>query len=163
MHIKQENKKEAYIVLINAFKENSEFEKGLIFFIKFCLKKFIIDNYFLFNIEYLNELITDKYCNELNNQFDYELYLEEKILPINNEIQYEIIIYYLLPLIFNTNLIIHTNNTNFKKNIFYFKNNISKNNNNKEIINIELNIKFGNTSIIYMNYFMKNLKILFLM
>lgn len=47
---------------------------------------------------------------------------------INNEIQYEIIIYYLLPLIFNTNLIIHTNNTNFKKNIFYFENNILKNN-----------------------------------
>ena len=158
LHIKQENKKEAYIVLINAFKENSEFEKGLIFFIKFCLKKFIIDNYFLFNIEYLNELITDKYCNELNNQFDYEFYLEEKILPINNEIQYEIIIYYLLPLIFNTNLIIHTNNTNLKKNIFYFKNNISKNNNNKEIINIELNIKFGNTSIIYNELFYEKFK-----
>ena len=130
----------------------------MIFFIKFCLKKFIIDNYFLFNIEYLNELITDKYCNELNNQFDYEFYLEEKILPINNEIQYEIIIYYLLPLIFNTNLIIHTNNTNFKKNIFYFKNNISKNNNNKEIINIELNIKFGNTSIIYNELFYEKFK-----
>ena len=79
-------------------------------------------------------------------------------MPINNEIQYEIIIYYLLPLIFNTNLIIHTNNTNFKKNIFYFKNNISKNNNNKEIINIELNIKFGNTSIIYNELFYEKFK-----
>ena len=29
LHIKKENKKEAYIVLINAFKKNSEFEKGL--------------------------------------------------------------------------------------------------------------------------------------
>ena len=33
-HMKQNSKKEAYIVLINAFKENSEFEKGLIYFFK---------------------------------------------------------------------------------------------------------------------------------
>ena len=54
--MKQNNIKEAYIVLINAFRENSDFEKGLIYFIKYCIKQFIIDNHILFNLEYLNEL-----------------------------------------------------------------------------------------------------------
>ena len=144
-HLNKNNKKEAYIVLINAFKENSEFEKGLIYFIKYCIQQFIIDNYILFNIEYLNELISDRFVNTLNNQFDYELYIEEKIIPEKTELQYEIILYYIIPLIFDINLIIQTN-SKFKQNKIYFKSN-SKN--VKEIINIELNIKFGNTSIIY--------------
>ena len=148
-HLKQNNIKESYIVLINAFKENSEFEKVLIFFVKYCIKQFIIDNHFLFNIEYLNELIIDKYVNTLNNQFDYELFIEEKISKENNELKYQIIIYYILPLIFDINLIIYTNN-NFKSKIFRFKSNLK---NDKKIINIELNIKFGNTSIIYNDSF----------
>ena len=93
----------------------------------------------------MNELIADRYVNTLNNQFDYELYLEEKIIPEKIELQYEIILYYIIPLIFDINLIIQTN-SQFKQNKIYFKSN-SKN--SKEIINIELNIKFGNTAIIY--------------
>ena len=148
-HLNKENKKEAYIVLINAFRENSEFEKGLIYFIKYCIQQFIIDNHSLFNLEYLNELIADRYVNTLNNQFDYELYLEEKIIPEKTELQYEIVIYYILPLVFDIDLIINTNN-NSKMNKIYFNSN-SKN--KKETINIELNIKFGNTSIIYNDSF----------
>ena len=144
-HMKQNSTKEAYIVLINAFKENSEFEKGLIYFIKYCVQQFIIDNHIFFNLEYLNYLIVDRYVNILNNQFDYKLYLEEKIIPEKTELQYQILIYYILPLIFDINLIIHTNN-NINSNKIYFK---SNSNNKEEKINIELNIKFGNTSIIY--------------
>ena len=145
-HIKQNSKKEAYIVLINAFKENSEFEKGLIYFFKYCIQQFIIENHISFNLEYLNDLIEDRYVNILNNQFDYKLFLEEKILHEKTELQYQIIIYYILPLIFDINLIIHANNKIDSSKIYYFK---SNSNDNEEKINIELNVKFGNTSIIY--------------
>ena len=145
-HLEKNNINEAYIVLINAFKENSYFEKGLIYFVKYCLKQFISDNYILFNIDYLNEIIPIKYINNLNNQFDYQNYIQEKIMLPQDEIQYEILIYYLLPLIFQINLIIYTN-SNSKINKIIFKNKTHKNKNN--IFNIELNVKFGNTTIIY--------------
>ena len=35
-HLEKKNLKEAYIVLINAFRENSNFEKGLVYFVKYC-------------------------------------------------------------------------------------------------------------------------------
>jgi hypothetical protein len=79
-HLQKKNISEAYIVLVNAFKENSNFEKGLIYFVKYCLKQFITDNYVLFNIDYLNEIIPTKYINNLNNQFDYQNYIQEKIM-----------------------------------------------------------------------------------
>ena len=75
-HLQKKNIGEAYIVLINAFKEKSFFEKGLIYFVKYCLKQFITDNYVLFNIDYLNEIIPNKYINTLNNQFDYQNYIQ---------------------------------------------------------------------------------------
>ena len=152
-HMKKNNTKEAYIVHINAFKENSEYEKGLIYFIKYCIQQFIIDNHILFNLDYLNELIIDRYVNILNNEFDYKLYIEEKILPIKSELQYEIVIYYILPLIFDINLIIYTNNK-ITPNKYIFKTKSKKN----EIIKIELNIKFGNTSIIYNDLFFNKYK-----
>ena len=148
IHMKKDDIKEAYIVHINAFKENSEYETGLIYFIKYCIQQFINDNHILFNLDYLNDLITDRYVNTLNNEFDYKLYIKEKIIPIKTELQYQILINYLLPLIFDINLIIHTNNKH-KPNKYIFKTN-SK---NIDIIKIELNIKFGNTSIIYNDLF----------
>ena len=149
-HLEKKNILQAYTVLINAFKENSSFEKGLIYFVKFCLKQFIIDNYILFNIVHLNEIISKKYINVLNNQFDYQNYIQEKIIISEDGIKYEVLIYYILPLIFPINLILYTNNKS-KNNKFIFKNrtNIENNNNNNNIYDIQLNIKFGNTSIIY--------------
>ena len=108
-HLEKKNILEAYIVLINAFKENSFFEKGLIYFLKYCLRQFIIDNYVLFNIDYLNDIISTKYINTLNNQFDYQSYIQEKIMDSPDDIKYEVLVYYLLPLIFPINLIIYTN------------------------------------------------------
>ena len=154
-HLEKENILEAYIVLINAFKENSYFEKGLIYFVKYCLKQFIIDNYVLFNIDYLNEIISKKYIIYLNNQFDYQNYIQEKIMFPQEDIKYEVLVYYLLPLIFPVNLIIYTN-SNAKINKIIFKNKI--NNNKNKIYTIELNIKFGNTIIIYSDAYINNHK-----
>ena len=146
-HLEKKNILEAYIVLINAFKENSFFEKGLIYFVKYCLRQFIIDNYVLFNIDYLNDIISTKYINTLNNQFDYQNYIQEKIMDSLDDIKYEVLVYYLLPLIFPINLIIYTN-SNALINKLIFKNK-THNNKNSNIYDIELNVKFGNVSIIY--------------
>jgi hypothetical protein len=154
-HLQKKNISEAYIVLVNAFKENSNFEKGLIYFVKYCLKQFITDNYVLFNIDYLNEIIPTKYINNLNNQFDYQNYIQEKIMIDQDEIQYQILIFYLLPLIFQINLIIYTN-SNSKNNKIIFKR--KGNDNKKDIINIELNIQFGNTSILYTDAYYEQFK-----
>ena len=154
-HLQKKNITEAYIVLVNAFKENSNFEKGLIYFVKYCLKQFITDNYVLFNIDYLNEIIPTKYINNLNNQFDYQNYIQEKIMIDQDEIQYQILIFYLLPLIFQINLIIYTN-SNSKNNKIIFKR--KGNDNKKDIINIELNIQFGNTSILYTDAYYEQFK-----
>ena len=152
-HLENKNISEAYIVFINAFKENSFFEKGLIYFVKYCLKQFITDNYILFNTDYLVEIIQEKYANNLNDKFDFQNYIQEKIMPPQNEIQYEILIYYLLPLIFPINLVIYTNNK-IKTNKLIFKNNSNSN----TIFNIELNVKFGNTSIIYTDLYYNKYK-----
>ena len=153
-HLEKKNIIQAYTVLINAFKENSYFEKGLIYFVKYCLKQFIIDNYILFNIDYLNEIISKQYINNLNNQFDYKNYIQQKIIISQDDIKYEVLIYYILPLIFPINLIIYTN-SNCKTNKLIFKN---KTNNKSKIYDIQLNIKFGNTTIIYNDSFYKKYK-----
>jgi len=142
-HIEKKNINEAFIVLINAFKENSFFEKGLIYFVKYCLKQFITDNYALFDTDYLSEIISDKYVNNLNNQFNYQNYISEKIMIPQDESQYELLLYYLLPLIFPIKLVIYTD-SNAKVNKLIFKNRLNNN-----TFNVELNVKFGNTSIIY--------------
>lgn len=84
-----------------------------------------------------------------NEVFDYELYIKE-VIDIdsnNNELQYELLLYYFLPPIFGIDLIIHTdNNTKTNKIIFKHSNNLNE---KKDIIVIELLLKFGNVSILY--------------
>jgi hypothetical protein len=60
-----------------------------------------------------------------------------------DESQYEVLLYYFLPLIFPIKLVIYTD-SNAKVNTLIFKNNLNDN-----TFNVELNVKFGNTSIIY--------------
>ena len=157
-HLEKKNLKEAYIVLINAFRENSNFEKGLVYFVKYCLKQFITDNYILFNIDYLDEIISSsKFINTLNNQFDYQNFIEENIMISENELHYEILIYYLLPLIFPINLIIYTESVN-KMSKLIFKNKTHNDDNKKDIFDIILNIKFGNVSIIYTDEYYNKFK-----
>ena len=162
-HIENKNISEAYIVLINAFKENSEFEKGLVYLVKYSLAQFITYNYILFNIDYLKEIIpdSDKYfCNDTS--FNYKLYINENILPYREELQYNILIYYLLPLIFHINLIIYTNNNSKNLNKIIFKDesnqNNTNNNRNNSIITLELIVYFGNTSILYNDDFYNKYK-----
>ena len=161
-HIVNKDISEAYIVLINSFKVNSEFEKGLIYFVKYSLAQFIKDNYTFFSISYLKEIIPDfeKYFSD-NSTFDYQLYIKENILPYCEEMQYNILIYYILPLIFHINLIIYTNNYSNNLNKIIFKDKQNQNNtviNQDNNITLELIVYFGNTSILYNDEFYNKYK-----
>jgi hypothetical protein len=105
-----------------------------------------------FIIDYIKEIVSKKYIKiDENNKevFDYELYIKEviNIESNNNELQYELLVFFFLPPIFGIDLIIHTdNNTKTNKIIFKHSNNFNE---KKDIIVIDLLIKFGNVSILY--------------
>ena len=139
--VENDNLKDAYKFLLILFSDYYLFDQLILVFIRFYIKDFI-DNYNkYFSIDYLKEVVQNNFIND--NLFKNDLYTKEVITLENNELQYEILIYYLIPILFNIDLVIYTNN-NSKSNKLIF--NSIKNNENEKI---ELNNKFGNISIIY--------------
>ena len=140
----------AYKILIKSFSDDYIFEKTMINFMRESLSESIISHQSYFIMDYLKEIIQDKYIksNEKGEQyFDYNLYIKEIINNNNNELQYELLVYYFLAPIFDIDLIIYTNNDTKTNKIFFKHTNIEYNQN--DFINIELFIKFGQISIIY--------------
>ena len=139
-------------ILIKSFSENYEFENNLMIYMRQSIAESIKRHQCYFIIDYIKEIVSKKYIKkdkDNNEYFDYELYIKEiiNIESNNNELQYELLVYYFLPPIFGIDLIIHTNNdTKTNKITFKHSNNLSE---KKEIIIIELLIKFGNVSILY--------------
>ena len=139
-------------ILIKSFSENYDFENNLMIYMRQSIAESIKRHQCYFIIDYIKEIVSKKYIKkdkDNNEYFDYELYIKEiiNIESNNNELQYELLIYYFLPPIFGIDLIIHTNNdTKTNKITFKHSNNLSE---KKEIIIIELLIKFGNVSILY--------------
>ena len=139
-------------ILIKSFSENYEFENNLMIYMRQSIAESIKRHQCYFIIDYIKEIVSKKYIKkdkDNNEYFDYELYIKEiiNIESNNNELQYELLVYYFLPPIFGIDLIIHTNNdTKTKKITFKHSNNLSE---KKDIIIIELLIKFGNVSILY--------------
>ena len=147
--VENDNLKDAYKFLLILFSDYYLFDQLIINFMRFYIKDFIDGYNRYFTINYLKEIIQSKFIN--NNSFKNDLYTKEIITAENNELQYEILIYYLIPILFNIDLIIYTNNGS-KSNKLVF--NPIK---NKENEKIELNIKFGNISVIYSeNFNIKN-------
>ena len=139
-------------ILIKSFSENYDFEKNLMIYMRQSLAESIKRHQCYFIIDYIKEIVSKKYIKidgNNNEVFDYELYIKE-VIDIdsnNNELQYELLLYYFLPPIFGIDLIIHTdNNTKTNKIIFKHSNNLNE---KKDIIVIELLLKFGNVSILY--------------
>ena len=139
-------------ILIKSFSENYDFENNLMIYMRQSIAESIKRHQCYFIIDYIKEIVSKKYIKkdkDNNEYFDYELYIKEiiNIESNNNELQYELLIYYFLPPIFGIDLIIHTNNdTKTNKITFKHSNNLSE---KKDIIIIELLIKFGNVSILY--------------
>ena len=157
--IEQNNMVSAYIILIKSFSENYDFDKNLMIYMRQCLSESIKRHQSYFKMDYLKEIVSNKYIkidNKNNKEyFDYELYLKEIINSEsnNNELQYELLVYYFLPSIFDINLIIHTDNDSKTNKIVFKYSNIP--NDDKDIITIELFIKFGNISILYSDDYYK--------
>ena len=158
-YIKEDNLKLANTILIKCFSENYDFDKNLMLYMRQCLTESIERHQSYFILDYIKEIIPKKYIklDGKNNKeyFDYELYLKEAINSEsnNNELQYELLVYYFLAPIFDIDLVIYTNN-NTKTNKITFKySNIP--NDEKEILKIELLIKFGNIFIIYPEDFLE--------
>ena len=140
----------AYKILIKSFSDDYTFEKIVINFVRESLSESIISHQSYFIIDYLKEIIQDKYIktNEKGQlNFDYNMYIKDIINNDNNELQYELLIYYFLAPIFDIDLIIYTNNDTKTNKIFFKHTNIEYNQN--DFIIIELFIKFGKISIIY--------------
>ena len=157
-YIEQDNIVSAYIILIKSFSENYDFENNLMLYMRQCLSESIKRHQCYFKLEYLKEIIPKRYIkmDDKNKKeyFDYELYLKEIINSEsnNNELQYELLVYYFLAPIFAIDLIIYTDNDTITNKISFKYSNTE----DKDIITIKLFIKFGSVSIIYSNdYFQK--------
>ena len=153
-YLEKNNINSAYIILLKIFSENYDFENTLMEYMRQCLSESIKRHQVYLIIDYLKEIVSKKYIkldNKTNKEyFDYELYLKEIINTEsnnNNELQYELLVYYFLAPIFDIDLIIHTDNTTRTNKITFKYSNIPLD--DKDIITIELFIKFGNISIIY--------------
>ena len=139
--VESDNLKDAYKFLLILFSDYFIFDQFIINSIRFYIKDFI-DNYSkYFSIEYLKEIILANFIN--NNAFKNDLFTKNVITAENNELQYEILIYYLIPILFNIDLIIYTNNTTKSNKLIFTP---LKNEGNEKI---ELDNKFANISIIY--------------
>ena len=155
-YLEQDSISNAYIILIKSFSEDYVLEKILISFLRESLSEsFVRHNIYLIT-DYLKEIVPHKYI-KMNEKgeltFDYNLYIKEIININNNELQYEILIYYFLASIFDINLIIYTNNDS-KTNKIIFKHTNTETEQNDDI-NVELFIKFGKISIVYSELFYK--------
>ena len=158
-YLEEDDLRLANLLLIKSFSENYDFDKNLMLYMRQCLSESIKRHYCYFIIDYIKEITPKKYIklNDKNNKeyFDYELYLKEVINSesINSELQYELLVYYFLAPIFDIDLVIYTDNDTKTNKITFKYSNIP--NDDKEILKIELLIKFGNISILYSEDFFK--------
>ena len=155
-YIEQDNISNANKILIKSFSDDYNFEQNIIGFVKESISESIICHQSYFIMEHLKEIVKDKYIKKNAKDqiyFDYELFINEIIKNSNNELQYELLIYYFLAPIYEIDLIIYTNNDSKTNKITFKHTNIEYEEN--ETITIELYISFGRVSIIYSDQYYK--------
>ena len=155
-YIEQDNISNANKILIKSFSDDYNFEQNIIGFVKESISESIICHQSYFIMEHLKEIVKDKYIKKNDKDqiyFDYELFINEIIKNSNNELQYELLIYYFLAPIYEIDLIIYTNNDSKTNKITFKHTNIEYEEN--ETITIELYISFGRVSIIYSDQYYK--------
>jgi len=146
----------AYKILMKSFSDDYNFEKIIIGFTRESISESIINHQSYFIIEHLKEIIQNKYIKKNDKDqyyFDYELYINEIIDDYNNELQYELLIYFFLAPIYEVDLVIYTNNDTKTNKITFKHTNIEYDEN--DVITVNIFIKFGKISIIYSDHFYK--------
>ena len=96
-YIEQEKISNAYKILIESFSDDYNFEKIIIAFVRESISESIISHQSYFIIEHLKEIIHKKFIKKNDEDqlyFDSELYIKEIIDDYNNELQYELLIYF---------------------------------------------------------------------
>ena len=153
----------AYKILLKSFSDDNKFEKIFIAFARESISESIINPSWIINhqsyfiLEHLKEIVQNKYIKKNEKDqlyFDYELYLKEIIDDYNNELQYELLIYFFLAPIFEVDLVIYTNNDTKTNRITFKHTNIEYDEN--DVITVNIFIKFGKISIIYSDQFYKD-------
>ena len=153
-YIEQKKISNAYKILIKSFSDDYIFEKIIIAFTRESISESIINHQSYFIIEHLKEIIQNKYIKKNEKDqlyFDYELYIKEIIDDYNNELQYELLIYFFLAPIYEVDLVIYTNNDTKTNRITFKHTNIEYDEN--DVISVNIFIKFGKISIIYSDQF----------
>ena len=151
LNMEEKNFEKAYKIFVISINSCKTFDIGLIWYFKFILSQFIIENKLKHYSTQLNiiigSLLPEKYEN--NGQFLFDEFFEENLLKLNCDV--EQIVFYLTPYLFGLDLNIYSNDDNIKHYIFERdENNINS--------NFEINIygKIGHYDILYSNsYFNK--------
>ena len=153
-YIEQKKISNAYKILIKSFSDDYIFEKIIIAFTRESISESIINHQSYFIIEHLKEIIHKKFIKKNDKDqlyFDFELYIKEIIDDYNNELQYELLIYFFLAPIYEVDLVIYTNNDTKTNRITFKHTNIEYDEN--DVISVNIFIKFGKISIIYSDQF----------
>ena len=150
-----ENVGNPYEILIKSFNFCLPFDKGMIYFLKYLLYEFILENKNkIYNSEYsikIGNLLSDKYINEKGDYlFDY--FFQDNLLKMDTDV--EKIIIYLTPFIikFDINILIY----NFEKNEIPSQKLFKCGLKGKEKINLLL--RFNHYDIIYNYEYYQNYK-----
>ena len=141
-----ENIGNPYQILIKSFNFCLPFDKGMIYFLKFLLYEFILENKNkIYNNEYpikIGNLLSDKYINE-NGEYLFDYFFQDNLLKMDTDV--EKIVIYLTPFIIkcDINILIY----NFEKNEIPCQKLFKCGLNEKEKINLLL--RFSHYDMIY--------------
>ena len=104
-----ENIGDPYAILIKSFNFCLPFDKGMIYFLKYLLYEYILENKNkIYNSEYpikIGNLLSDKYINE-KGEYLFDYFFQDNLLKMDTEV--EKIVIYLTPFIVKY-IIIHLN------------------------------------------------------
>ena len=131
LNMEEKNFEKAYKIFIISINSCRTFDIGLIWYFKFILSQYILDNKLKHYSTKLNisigSLLPEKY--EKDGQFLFEEFIEENLLKLNCDV--EKIVFYLTPYLFGVNINIYSKEDNTKH--FTFEREENNINSNYEI------------------------------
>ena len=148
--MKKDDINNSIIILNRAFCSNDNFSNSMIKYMKFKLGNFISDNYNLFNYNELisNKILSKKYFNKDLKNFNYNKYLNERLLMMQTDPDF--FIFLISSLTFNCNVKLYINEAFGELQL------IHDNKINENEINIHLIYYEKNFQIAYLNDYYNN-------